>query len=882
MQIKIIILSIILLCLSTTMSFSQVSQANKIESIEIDYQCSDKNLESVLSDIETKYKINFQYNPSDISEKKISTVANDLALKDFLVRLFSETDLNYQILSNKIIIYKKVTDIGYQTPVEKHTLSGYVIDGQSTESLIGATIYAIEEGIGTVTNEYGFFSLTLPAGIHTVDASYIGYNNNRQAIKLANDTSEKIKMNSSVLIEEVVITASNTIDPVQQRTQMSQFSLPIEKLKSVPVIMGEEDLMKSMQLLPGVKSGAEGTSGIFVRGGSEDQNLILLDGVPVYNPSHVLGIFSVFNADAIKSVTLTKGGHPARYGGRLSSVVDVRMKEGNLENWHGDGSIGLISSKLSLSGPIVKDKVSILLSGRRTYADLLIKPFFPQEENQEIKPSLFFHDYNGKLQYKINDKHRIYLSGYLGKDKFGASFRDSITLQRSLINWGNKISALRWNYEISNKLFANTTVTYSDYEISTENSEEIKRDTSTIAALYTSGITDLGAKVDFDYVPTPNHYIKFGVGTVKHRYNPGINQSIRRIGDADMGTNRKIAEIDALETDVYIEDEMKFGKLNANLGLHGSAFSVENQLYTSLQPRLGLRYLAKDYLSIKASFSTMTQFINLLTSEALSLPSDVWVPSTDKILPQESWQAALGVSSSIGDYELEVEGYYKSMDNVLSYQEGVSLINSDPQNWEDQISQGTGESYGMEVFLQKTKGKLTGWIGYTLSWSNRQFDDINNGEVFPFRYDRRHDLSTVLSYAINERINLSANWVYNTGNAVTLPQYQYSVFIPGTGPASTVIVQDGGEKNSFRMSPTHRLDWSISFTKKKKRYERTWIISCYNSYYRKNPFYLSLDSRRIEEDPNIPLEEQDSGFTNVIKENSLIPIIPSFSYNIKF
>lgn len=859
------------------------SQEDSIDfsQIEISYNCNEKDLTEILSDLEEKYTITFLYNPADLEGKKKSNTSDSVPLEKFMRAILADSGLSHQIKNKKVVIFNSKKGLGNIDNLEKYTISGYITDGATTESLIGATLYAVEANVGTVTNEYGFFSMTLPAGKHTLDASYLGYNNSKKAITLSSNISTEIKLSMGSVIEEVVITAENSIVPVQMRTQMSQFSLPMEKLKAVPVILGEEDLMKSMQLLPGVKSGTEGTSGIFVRGGSEDQNLILLDGVPIYNPAHVLGIFSVFNTDAIKSVTLTKGGHPARYGGRLSSVVDVRMKEGNLNEWHGSGSLGLISSKLSLSGPIVKDKVSILLSARRTYADVLIRAFFPQENNQEIKPSLFFHDYNGKLQYKINDKHRIYLSGYLGRDKFGASFSDSTSVEKSLINWGNKISAMRWNYEISNKLFANTTLTFSDYEINTENTQRIIKDNSLTGALYSSGITDIGAKIDFDYVPSPRHYIKFGVGTVKHEYNPGVNRTIQRNGNIDNGSNRKVAGIDAVETDIYIEDDIKLGKFNANVGLHGSSFAVENKNYTSLQPRLGLRYLATETTAIKASYSTMTQFINLLTSEALNLPSDVWVPSTDRIAPQESWQAALGVSGSKGDYEWEVEGYYKSMNNVLSYQEGTSLIDNDPRNWEDQISQGVGESYGMEFFLQKTKGKLTGWLGYTLSWTNRQFDDINNGNKFPFRYDRRHDFSAVVSYALSDRIKLSANWIYNTGNAVTLPKYQYGAILPGTGNSNVVLVEDGGEKNSFRMSPSHRLDWSISFVKKKKNYERSWIISVYNSYYRKNPFYLGVESVRIDEDTTNG-EEPISGFTNVIREKSLIPIVPSVSYNIKF
>lgn len=874
----IIILALLIL---SNKIYTQDQGSSNIELTEITYASNEEPLEEVLSAIERKYKLAFYYNPTDIASKIISNDSEGVTLDDFMTALLSDTGLGYEIKNEQVIIYNKKKGLGHNDIIEQHTISGYITDAETTESLIGATVFALEVGLGTVTNEYGFYSLTLPAGAHTMDVSYLGYNSNQQGINLTEDQSTEVKLSTGAIIEEVVITATTSVEPIQQRTQMSQFTLPIEKLESIPVILGEEDLMKSMQLLPGVKGGSEGTSGIFVRGGSQDQNLILLDGVPLYNPAHVLGLFSVFNSDAIKSVTLTKGAHPARYGGRLSSVVDVRMKEGNLQKWHGSGSIGIISSKLNISGPLVKDKVSILLSGRRTYADLIINAVYPQEEDRDIKPSLFFHDYNGKVQYKINDNHRLYLSGYLGRDVFGAAFRDSTSLQRNLINWGNKISALRWNYEISNKLFANTTVTYSDYEINTENSNEVFQDTSLLSALYSSGITDIGAKVDFDFVPSPRHYIKFGAGVVSHKYNPGVNRTIQLNGDNDSGGSRKIAGINAIETDIYIEDDIKLGKLNANVGLHGSSFAVENKNYSSLQPRLGLRYLASESMAIKASYGTMTQFINLLTSEALSLPSDVWVPSTNRIAPQESWQVALGISGSKGAYEWEVEGYYKSMTNVLSYQEGTSLIDNDPENWENQIVQGDGESYGMEVFLQKTKGKLTGWLGYTLSWSNRQFDAINGGKEFPFRYDRRHDISAVGTYALNDRIKLSANWVYNTGNAVTLPQYLYTAPFPGPDVTGLTLIKDGGDKNSFRMSPSHRLDWSISFTKQKKRYERTWVISVYNSYYRKNPFYLSTEEVRVQEQASIEAQPV-VGYTTQIREKSLIPIIPSVSYNIKF
>jgi len=849
------------------------------QNILINYSCKNKSIKKIFDDFKKEYQLNFQYNPADLKKKTATVELKEVPLKKALNEILNKTNLLYKVNAREIIIYKnKDSDLSHSTENIKVTVSGYITDAETTESLIGATIVDETTGLGTVTNEYGFFSITLPKGDYILKASYLGYKNHTKNYQLLKDASVEIQLSSSsAVINEVVITSESESVSNFEKTQMSQLTIPVAQLKSMPVILGEEDLMKSIQLLPGVKSGSEGTSGIFIRGGSEDQNLILLDGVPVYNPAHALGIFSVFNPDAIKSLSLINGGHPARYGGRLSSIIDIRMKEGNLEKWHGDASIGLISSKLSLSGPIIKDKISILASARRTYADLILKPLFPQENDQNIDPSFFFHDYNAKMQYRINDRHRIYLSAYFGKDKFGAVFEDSISVQKSLINWGNNISAMRWNYKINKKLFANTTLTYSDYNITTENSQEGFIDTTLNASFYSSGILDLGAKIDFDYLPSPDHYIKFGLGIVRHEYNPGINQNINTQGEEPgNGNNAKVAGIEAFETDIYIEDEIKMGRLSANLGIHASLFAVENKTYNSVQPRLGFRYLINNGLSIKASYSTMTQYINLLTSEALSLPSDIWVPSTNRILPQDSWQAGLGLGGKISNkFEWEVEGYYKSMDNVISYQEGTSFVDRDPRNWENQITQGSGESYGGEVFIQKTEGKLTGIVSYTLSWSNRQFEDINNGEKFPFRFDRRHDFSTALVYQVSDKIKLSANWVFSTGNAVSVPKFTYPAQFPTRG--NPIIVEDGGSKNSFRMSPSHRLDWSISFIKQKRKYQRTWVIGFYNTYFNKNPFYLQVESEGIfDKNGNI------LGTKYNLNERSLLPIIPSVSYQIKF
>jgi len=845
---------------------------------KVSLQISNGTVQEVINILERKYQLEFLYNPQDIKDKVIAVDEDNISVPSLLNKLFEPVELKYKIADDQVIIYslKDWQAAQKKNQVIRHTISGYVRDLETTETLIGVNILDKKTGSGTTTNEYGFFSITLPEGDVSIVFSYIGYEAIQKDLTNAGDISLSVDLSYESKLEEIVITAVDGMEDIQYQTQMSQFILPVEQLKSVPVILGEQDLMKSMQLLPGVKSGVEGTSGIYVRGGSQDQNLILLDGVPVYNAAHALGIFSVFNPDAIKSVTLTKGGFPARYGGRLSSVLDIRMKEGNLQEWHGDLSLGLISSKLSLSGPLIKDKTSILISGRRTYADLILKNVIEQEENRTTTPSLYFYDFNAKIQHKINDKHRLYLSGYFGQDKFGATFTSPRQKEKSLVDWGNQISALRWNYEISNKFFANTTLTYSKYAVNTINEfQELNvENPDFFGTRLTSGIQDIGMKIDFDYIPMPNHYLKFGVNAINHNYTPGVSQS---------RSNEELesSEDDIISTEyaVYLEDDMTLGKLKANIGIHASALSVQDNFYTSVQPRIGLRYLVDESLSLKASFNTMSQYINLLATEAISLPSDLWVPSTARIRPQQSWQAALGVAKQFKDYELSIEGYYKEMDNVLSYREGATFLTDNLQNWEDKVTQGEGEAYGAEVFFQKKKGKLTGWIGYTLSWTNRQFEDINQGEKFPFRYDRRHDASIVLSYDIKENIKLSANWIYGTGNAVTLPQYQYPSFNSvQTGFGNSARYQsDGGDKNAFRMSASHRLDWSISFIKKKKKYTRTWVLGVYNSYYRKNPFYLSLDTEIVRDNTGNIISEK-----SIITEKTLLPIIPSVSYQISF
>jgi hypothetical protein len=769
---------------------------------------------------------------------------------------------------------------------QSYTISGYIEDQSSGEKLIAANVYDSFSGSGAVTNTYGFFSLTLPADSVALSFSYIGYQSKEERFVLSANRTLNASLSPYVELATVEVTAERS-ERIEERTQMSRVEVPIEQIKRIPALLGEVDVLKALQLLPGVQSGGEGQNGLYVRGGSPDQNLVLLDGVPVYNVSHLLGIFSVFNADAIKNVTLTKGGFPARYGGRLSSVLEINMKEGNLQEWHGEGSIGLISSKLTLQGPIQKGKTSFLVSARRTYADLIFKPIIkantPPDESIDV--GLYFYDLNAKIQHKINDKHRVFLSAYTGADVFTNRYADEFGAFSGGIDWGNLISAARWNWQISPKMFANTTLTYSKYEIDiSAGSENFNVDgpDEKFSALYISGIEDIGGKIDFDFIPNPNHYLRFGGGWTNHTYRPGaLNFELTDGEDFNLDTLIGSQNSYSNELFLYAEDDFTLGPLKINAGVHASAFAVENEFYTSVQPRLGLRYLLDNDLAIKAGFSTMTQYINLLTSEALSLPSDLWVPSTAKIKPQQSWQVALGVAKTINeDYELSVEGYYKEMQNVISFKEGASFLFGLENDWQSKVTQGDGEAYGLEFFFQKKRGRTTGWIGYTLSWNYRQFDEINSGRRYPFRYDRRHDVSVVVNHDFSEKIGISAAWVYGTGNAITLNTITYPTDVYGGGFGGSPYfneIETGGEKNAFRMSDFHRLDLSVEFRKQKPKWERKWVIGVYNAYYHRNPYYVIADNEVVRDGQGNVIDEK-----RVFKEISILPIIPSVSYQFKF
>ncbi len=660
---------------------------------------------------------------------------------------------------------------------------------------------------------------------------------------------------------------------------MSRIQVPMDQIKGLPALLGEVDVLKTLQLLPGVQSGSEGASGLYVRGGGPDQNLILLDGVPLYNVSHLFGFFSVFNADAINKVELTKGGFPARYGGRLSSVVDITMKEGNAIKLSGAGSVGLLATKLTLEGPIIKDKTSFIVSARRTYIDVLAAPIIKSQTDGNTNAGYYFYDINAKINHQFSKKDRIFLSGYLGKDQ--GYFKNKNTsigpngpinyVNNIRLGWGNALAAVRWNHVINKKMFSNLSLNYSQYRFDIYNAFEEKPSMSpTIEqkSRYLSDIQDINAKLDVDFFPNPNHYIRFGVSATRHDFRPGIYQYTSTIeSDTTLGAE----PVHAYEISSYIEDDLKISeKLKVNVGLHASGYAVQDTFYFSLQPRISARYKVNQALSAKASYAKMQQNIHLLTNAGLGLPTDLWVSSTKNIAPQQAWQLAAGLAYNWKyGIEFSLEGYYKEMDRLIDYKPGASFLILD-KPWESQVAVGRGESYGVELFAQKKLGSLTGWVGYTLSWSNRQFDELNFGKKFPYKYDRRHDMAIALVKNWYDKIDLSATWVYGTGNAITIPIQEYPYFADNNNAQLNQYrtIDYYGDRNSYRMRSYHRLDVSISFKKKKKWGERAWTIGVYNLYNRKNPFFIDSYNKLDG--------------TRSFQQYSLFPILPSISYQFKF
>jgi hypothetical protein len=779
---------------------------------------------------------------------------------------------------------------------EKFTFSGYVKDGETGETMIGAQVAFPGLKSGVVTNTYGFFSISLPSGKYFCRISFMGFDEWSDTLDLSKNISKEIKLYpTSKMVTEVVVTSENA-NKNTESTDMGTITLDVYQMKTLPAFLGEVDIIKTIQLLPGVASANEGAQGFYVRGGGPDQNLVLLDEATVYNASHLFGFFSVFNADAIKNVNLIKGGMPAQFGGRLASVLEVNMNEGNNQRFSAEGGVGVLSSRLTLEGPIVKDKGSFIVSARRTYIDLLMKAFVP-ETSGFYGSSYFFHDYTAKLNYRLSKRDKIYLSGYFGKDKF--VFNNQKDDFRVEMPWGNATGVIRWNHVFGEKLFMNLSGVFTDYNFQFKSGQDDFR-----FSLY-SGVRDFGTKLDFSYYPAPRHEVKFGAAYTYHIFTP---TSVSAESDDVVFNTGDIQRIYGHEGAVYVQDDFDvttWWKVNAGLRYswyqHVGPFTRfiktpgqvtdstiqygKNdpiQFYHGLEPRISTRFLLKDKSSIKAGFNQVNQYIHLASLSAVSLPTDIWFPSTDIAAPQRGWQASIGYFRNFmkGMFETSVEVYYKGMKNLIEYREGALPSDNVNDNPDNLLVFGKGRSYGVEFFIKKNLGKLTGWIGYTLAKTERLFLDLQP-TYFPAKYDRRHDLSVALNYKLSERWTFGGVFVYASGNTMTLPVAWYL--------NQDQIMYEYGERNSTRMPAYHRLDFSATWYDKptkmkrdkatgepievKKRFRSNISMSVYNVYNRQNPYFVYVDTDGTP---------AGGDFQISLKQVSLFPIIPSFTWNFKF
>lgn len=765
---------------------------------------------------------------------------------------------------------------------EKFTLNGYVKDSLTGETLIGANIGIKEEGRGVQSNQYGFYSITLAKGGYQIYVSFVGYDPQLIEINLANNIQFNILLLPVLKSLNNVTVSGRKRESNVKSAQMGKVDLNINTIKSLPSFLGEADLLKTLQLLPGVRNAGEGNSGFYVRGGGPDQNLIMLDEAVVYNTGHLFGFFSVFNPDAVKNVSLIKGGMPAQYGGRLSSVIDIAMKDGNINKTEVDAGIGLIASRLAIQGPLVKNKASYIISARRTYVDALAKPFI-SKTSSFYGSGYYFYDLNAKLNYTFSEKDRLFLSGYFGRDKF--DFNNAKRSFSTSIPWGNSTATLRWNHVFNKKLFSNTSLIYNDYQFDFNGAQ------NNFKINLSSGIKDLNAKTDFDFFATPEHKLKFGLQYTFHTFLPNVvSGSQDTVILAPANVQKKYAN----ELGIYIQDDWELSKsIKLNYGLRYSSF-IQVGRYTSyitdadgnkldstvygkgsivkayggLEPRATMRITLNDNSSLKAAVTRNLQYIHLVSNSGSTLPTDIWVPSTYRVKPQSGWQYAAGYFRNYANnmFETSVEVYYKSMNNQIEYRNGYTPNTiKDP---EEDFVFGKGWSYGAEFFVNKVKGQLTGWIGYTLSYTWRKFPDLNEGEKYPGKYDRRHDLSVVGIYEINKKWKLSGIFVFGTGNAISLPERFY--FIEGT------LTQEFSKINQYRMAPYHRLDLSATYTPvpgKKRNHTSNWVFSIYNVYSRYNPYFYYYDQEGSAQAGTLKV---------TTKQVSLFPILPSVTWNVKW
>lgn len=844
-------------------------------------------LQEILLEIEKQTGIFFSYESSMLKEyEKVSLTVQDEPLSSCLKRLFDPLPVVYRV-TRQYVILKRMP--------RQYTISGFVRDSASYESLISATVVDRISRKGSVSNNYGFFSITLPPGKVELSSSYVGYQPCSVAFELRRDTMIDLSLKPVGVIDEVVVSGiSPRSEVLNSRIGVSDISA--RRVKSLPALLGEADVVKTLQRLPGTTVGTEGMSGLFVRGGDGDDNLFLLDGNPIYHTDHVLGFFSAFNPDAVKNATFYKGSFPAEYGGRLSSVVDVRTNEGNRKEYHGNISAGLLAVRANLEGPLIKNRSSFNVSVRRTWMELITWPALTaasKDADTKLKGGYHFYDMNAKVDYSFTDRSRAYLSFYMGSDSYrtGEEAKDIHGEDRDFRwRWGNLVGSVGWNYLINRKLFATFTGGYTRYRshiIQKRNTfvsfPDIGGQVYFQEGHYRSAMEDVSLRAFFDYRPSVDHRLRMGGDYLFHVFRP--EQSHMRSWYKDSVITQKNSTvfshslIHGHEVSAYAEDEMLLtDRLRVNAGLRFTLFHVQEKTYQSFQPRLSARYLLGRRVSAKISYTKMNQYIHRLSNSYISQPTDIWVPVTGDIRPMNAHQVTAGLFWHYRGLDFSAEGYYKRMNNLVEYRDNAPSLPSFT-GWEGRVGVGKGRSYGMELMVQKKAGRFNGWAGYTLSWSDRWFPDgtVNKGRRFPSRYDNRHKIDVVASYRLSKKVELTAAWMYKSGNHVTIQDIRYhALFDPGENGTDRASLWTEGanasSRNNYQLSPYHRLDLGVNFYRyKKKGRMGVWNLSLCNAYLKPNPFTVR------------PLVYQTENTRKVVLEQTILFLfVPSLSYTYKF
>lgn len=863
----------------------QLGYAQSLLDMPVDsFRAEQLSLEAALYDLSQQASVEFSFTNELLPPGQVSVTIQDKSLREALSKLLQGTPLAFRELGAQIVIYLP--------PDLMYTLNGILRDSVSGEPLINANVLEKISGRGTASNEYGYYSITLPAGPVHLTYSYVGYEDHSVQLYLQQNQRIDQNLRADLTLKAVEVISDSMLAGTQLTSKSGAISLGVDEIERLPALAGEPDVVRSMYLLPGVQTGADGVGGVHVRGGGNGQNLIILDGVPVYNTNHAAGLFSVFNTNAIRTSKLYRGGFPARYGGRLSSVLDIRTKEGNRRSLKAEGEVGLLSTRFTVEGPIVKDKSSFIVSGRRSLLGFYLQPL-AEQLGGEGDYAYRFYDVNVKFNAEMSPRDNIYLSYYRGQDNFSRTGLDQDTLQamangspetetflstkdyRHVLSWNTQSAVLRWTHLFGDKLFGSMAATFSglNTDIRYRESDSLRAlDPEAEAAYllsmgrYRSEIKDFGLRFDFDFRPSTSYQLRFGAQAVRHDFHPGMLSLQVAQGPAPdeerflQGQPRTLAwEYAAYAENIWQVTE----ELNINAGLHLAAFQVPSKVYFIPQPRLLASWQWHQDWQLRGYLSRMAQFAHLLYNTATGLPTEMWVPSTKDIRPEEAWQTGGAVTwSGFSGWRVTTEVYAKRMERLLSYIEGTTLLS----NWASSVTNGEGHSYGLEVVVEKQLGATRGWGSYTLSRATRQFDDINNGARYPFRYDRRHNFKFAALHRFSKRVELSASYVYTTGIAISLPSGQYDIFLPGIG---RIVVVEYGERNAFRLPAYHRLDLGLNIRFKRPGVEHLINLGLYNVYNRRNVLYVStaMDS---------------NGELQRFEPVSFLPLLPSLNYSAKF